>query len=322
MIGQPIPASVIADPRKLQYVRHVAAGPAQVYAAFTDPEALATWWGPNGFRTETHAMDVRPGGHWRFTMHGPDGKAWPNFIDYDIVEPPSRLHWRHRAGEDAPPDFEVELTLTPDIGGGTRIGFTMILPDQAARDAKAAWGAAEGAQQTLDRLESLLTGDLRLSRRFAAPRALVWRMLSEPAHLEKWWGPAGHSLDVVSLDFRAGGRFHYRMGEGAIARYGLFEYREIVAPERLVFTNSFADESGRPVRAPFSDDWPLRVLNTWTLDEADGITTLRLHGRPLDADAAGLEIFRGMFESMRGGFGATFDQLQAHLEECTREIDR
>lgn len=322
MIGQPIPPSVIADPRELRYVREVAASPEKVYAAFTDPAALATWWGPNGFRTETHAMDLRAGGYWRFTMHGPDGKPWPNFIDYDVVDAPSRLHWRHRGAEDAAPDFEVELKLIARPGGGTRIEFTMTCPDRAARDAKASWGAAEGAQQTLDRLESLLSNELRISRRFAAPRTLVWKMLSEPVHLEKWWGPAGHSLQVVALDFRPGGRFVYRMGEGAIAPYGAFHYRDIVAPERLEFTNCFSDEHGEPVRAPFSDDWPLRVLNEWTLEEEGGITTLRLRGRPLDAGAAADEIFRGMFESMRGGFGATFDQLQKHLETLFREDER
>jgi uncharacterized protein YndB with AHSA1/START domain len=44
-----------------------------VFKAWTDPKHIARWWGPNGFTTTIHEMDVRPGGAWRFIMHGPDG---------------------------------------------------------------------------------------------------------------------------------------------------------------------------------------------------------------------------------------------------------
>ena len=315
MIGQPIPPSVIADPRELRYVREVAAAPAKVFAAFTDPAALATWWGPNGFRTQTHAMEVRAGGHWRFTMHGPDGVPWPNFIDYDVVEPPSRLHWRHRGAEDAPPDFEVELKLLPTPSGGTRIEFTMILPDQAARDAKASWGAAEGAQQTLDRLESLLSGELRISRRFAATRERVWHAWSDASALGRWWGPPDRTLTVLALDFRVGGEFHFRMGDGVDAWHARLEYREIDPPRRLVYDAAFCDDAMAPRAPPFDADWPVHIRYVVTFDEADGITTLTLRGTPHDATAAQSAVFLANLESMRAGFGAAFDALQKRLAD-------
>lgn len=318
-------AASIRD-RSIHISRRVAAPRARVFDVFTDPLQIAAWWGPAGFRNTVHSMDVRAGGSWRYTMHGPDGKDWLNWVNYTEVTPPARLAYRH-GDEDADGTyrhaFDVTIDFADDGPGHTRVSMTMLFPDRAARDRTIEQvGALDGAEQNMDRLETYLAEELVITRRFAAPRTLIWTMLSEPAHLEKWWGPAGHSLDVVSLDFRPGGRFHYRMGEGAIAKYGVFHYREIDAPKRLVFTNSFADADGNPVRAPFSEDWPLHVLNEWTLEEADGITTLHLQGRPLDADAAGQEIFHGMFESMRGGFGATFDQLATHLEEYFRERGR
>ena len=313
MIGQPVPPSVIAAPRELRYVREVAAPPARVYAAFTDPEALAAWWGPNGFRTETFAMDVRPGGQWRFVMRGPDGKEWPNFIEYTEVEPPSRLHWKHRGAEDGPPDFEVELTLTPTASGGTRIGFTMICADEATRDAKMNWGAAEGAQQTLDRLESELYGELRLSRRFDAPRERVWAAWADAAQLARWWGPAAHSLTVESFDFRVGGHFRFRMGDGERAMRAMLDFLEIDAPRRLVYDAAFCDVAGTPQPPPFDGDWPVTIRYEVSFDETDGITTLQLHGTPHAATAAQREFFLASLESMRDGFGAMFDQLQAHL---------
>ena len=49
-----------------------------VWDAWTDPEQVAQWWGPRGFTLTTHSKDLRPGGTWRYTMHGPDGTDYPN----------------------------------------------------------------------------------------------------------------------------------------------------------------------------------------------------------------------------------------------------
>lgn len=56
----------------------IAATPAQVFAAMSDPDRIARWWGPDGFRSTIHQFDFRPGGTWLLTMHGPDGKDYPN----------------------------------------------------------------------------------------------------------------------------------------------------------------------------------------------------------------------------------------------------
>ena len=62
-----------------------------VWAAWTDPAHLAQWWGPDGFTTTTSAYDLRPGGTWRFMMHGPDGSDYPNRITFDEIVRPERL---------------------------------------------------------------------------------------------------------------------------------------------------------------------------------------------------------------------------------------
>jgi len=59
-----------------------------VFRMWTDPEHVGNWWGPTGFKTTTQLIDVRPGGQWRFIMHGPDGTDYPNKIVFvEIVEP-------------------------------------------------------------------------------------------------------------------------------------------------------------------------------------------------------------------------------------------
>ncbi|HET7578973.1 MAG TPA: SRPBCC domain-containing protein, partial [Bacillales bacterium] len=107
--------------------------------------------------------------------------------------------------------------------------------------------------------------ELVVKRIFDAPRDLVFEAWSQPEHLAEWWGPKGYTMQIAKFDLRPGGIFHYnqRSPEGEEA-WGKFDYREIVKPEKLVFTNSFSDEEGNTVRAPFNPAWPLEILNTLT----------------------------------------------------------
>jgi uncharacterized protein YndB with AHSA1/START domain len=95
--------------------------------------------------------------------------------------------------------------------------------------------------------------------------------------------------------------------------WGRFVYRDIVAPERLVYISSFSDETAGLTRAPFKDTFPLEILNMLTLHEKDGKTTLTLRGTPLNPTAEERATFIDMFASMQQGFGGTFDQLEAYL---------
>jgi uncharacterized protein YndB with AHSA1/START domain len=70
------------DPRSIIGSRQFDAPRALVFSVWTDPKHLAQWWGPNGFTTTTHAYDFRPGGVWRFVMHGPDGRDYQNRITF------------------------------------------------------------------------------------------------------------------------------------------------------------------------------------------------------------------------------------------------
>ena len=159
--------------------------------------------------------------------------------------------------------------------------------------------------------------DFTISRTFDAPRERVWKAWSDAAALAQWWGPKGATIRVIKLDFRPGGMFHYAMAfQPGHEMYGRFNYREMAPPERLVFVNSFSDAEGGITRAPFPQlegKWPLEVLNTMTLTEAGGKTTLALRGGPINATAEERKIFAGMHDSMRGGFGGTFDQLAGYL---------
>ena len=94
--------------------------PDKVFRAFSDPVRLARWWGPKGFTNTIQSFDLRPGGHWRFVMHGPDGATLPNESIFGEVVAPERVVFRHVSG----PQFEMTITFEAYEGqtlvGGAR----------------------------------------------------------------------------------------------------------------------------------------------------------------------------------------------------------
>jgi len=84
------------------------ATPEEVFEAYADPALLARWWGPAGFTNTFHEFDLRPGGRWRFDMHGPNGATYANESVFLEIAPPARLLIDHVC----PPHFKLLVTLT------------------------------------------------------------------------------------------------------------------------------------------------------------------------------------------------------------------
>ena len=143
-----------SDSRAIVGMRVFEAPRELVFACFTDPQHLAQWWGPNGFTITTHSFDFRPGGVWRFVMHGPDGRDYQNRVTYDEIVPPERIVYRHDGGEDVEP---VQFSRTPtfeDLGNGkTRLTWHGTFPsaEERARVVKE-YGADKGLVQSMARL--------------------------------------------------------------------------------------------------------------------------------------------------------------------------
>ena len=89
-----------------------------VWEAWTIPEEVAQWWGPRGFTLTTHSHDVRTGGHWHYTMHGPDGTDYENTTQYLEVVPRQRMVYDHGGHKDRPPLFRVTARSSPNATGG------------------------------------------------------------------------------------------------------------------------------------------------------------------------------------------------------------
>lgn len=155
---------------------------------------------------------------------------------------------------------------------------------------------------------------LEITRTFNAPRELVFKAFTEKEHLLNWWGPKGWTLDITSIEVRPDGVFHYsQKSQNGIVMWGKFLYREIKAPEKLVYINSFSDEEGNTVRAPFNENWPLEILNTLTFSEHEGKTTLAMVAVPVsptEEEAKTLEQSQTMVQQ---GYAGTLDQLANYL---------
>jgi uncharacterized protein YndB with AHSA1/START domain len=146
--------------------------------------------------------------------------------------------------------------------------------------------------------------ELVFSRRFDVPRALLFRAFSSCEHLVHWWGPTGWTLPVCEQDFRAGGSWDYCMqGPNGEMSCGRSLYREIVEPERIVYTDLFVDPAGKVM-----EDMPALDV-TIEFTERDSGTVLL--NRLRLASRADVETMLGT--GMVEGMAQTWDRLAAYL---------
>lgn len=147
--------AVSGSDRTIRVTRLFAAPLAMVFDCFSDPPNMSKWWGPNGFTTTTYSMDFRVGGSWHYTMHGPDGTDYPNFVRYTSIVPNRLIAYDHGTAPGEPPLFQQEITFAEE-SGKTRVSFELTIADPARRDGFIAFGAVEGGWQNLERLGAYL----------------------------------------------------------------------------------------------------------------------------------------------------------------------
>lgn len=133
--------------------REFDAPPALLFRAYSDPDAMKAWYGPNGFTITVLSMDFRVGGLFRFFMHGPDGTDYPNRMLYREIVPAERLVYRHGTDVDNDPNaFEVVTTFKSIGAGRTLLTKISTFPSVDARNAVMKFGAIELGMQTFEKL--------------------------------------------------------------------------------------------------------------------------------------------------------------------------
>ena len=155
--------------------------------------------------------------------------------------------------------------------------------------------------------------ELVITRVFDAPRELVWKAWTDPEHLKRWWGPKDFTSPACKIDLRVGGKYLFcmRSPEGKDF-WSAGVYREIVEPERIVWTDSFADEKGNPVPAShygMPGDWPEELLVTVTFEEHQGKTKMTLRHAGFPAEIG---------EMAEAGWNGSFDKLAESLSDSNK----
>lgn len=153
-----------------------------------------------------------------------------------------------------------------------------------------------------------------ISRHVKAPRQLVWDVYTQAEHLLHWFSPKGVNMSNNGMDFRVGGRFHYRQAlEGGGALWGLWQFRDIQAPEKIVLMQHFSDEHGGVSRNPWNASWPLRTLSTTTFTQQDEGTLLTIQWEPYEANEQEQDTFLSGHSSMNPGWSSVLDKLEEYL---------
>jgi uncharacterized protein YndB with AHSA1/START domain len=138
--------------REIVTTRVFDAPRATVFEAWTDPEQLKLWWGPKGFTNTFHHCEIKPGGSWSYIMHGPDGKDYPNEMQFVEVTAPERMVIDHTSY----PQFRLTV-LFHEFGDRTKITFRQLFETSDIYD-QVNKRALRGNEESLDRLANILAG--------------------------------------------------------------------------------------------------------------------------------------------------------------------
>lgn len=310
-----------SDSNEIRITRVYDAPVRAVWDAWTIPEQVEKWWGPRGFTLTTHSKDLRVGGTWRYTMHGPDGVDYPNVTTYHVVEPYQKLVYDHGATDDRPPLFRVTVTFV-EANGKTTMEMISTLPSPEAAREIAKFIKRAGGTATWDRLAEHLgqaaTGkpSFVVNRTFDAPIARVFEMWTSPEHLARWLPPAGTEMRFLRSEIATGKSTLFVITGERGTMHVRAEYLALEPPRRIVYAQQFVDEREQRAPAPGAETWPAMLRTTVLLtEEAPDRTRVTVTSEPLgETTPPEVEAFVRERAGMTLGWTGSFDALEALLD--------
>ena len=209
-----------------------------VFDAWTDPKHVVHWWGPNGFTLTNHEMDVKAAGVWRFIMHGPDGRDYPNKIIFIEVVKPERLVYKHAGENDTEPvSFHVMVTFEKK-GNKTMLTMKSVFESSAELEkVNREYGAIEGGKQTVERLDEYLSkmqgnnNPFVIERTLNAPVAKVWKAITDKDEMKQWYFDLSEFKPEVDFEFQFPGE-----GTKGEKYIHLCKITEVIAGKKIAYS--------------------------------------------------------------------------------------
>jgi uncharacterized protein YndB with AHSA1/START domain len=209
-----------------------------VFDVWTQPEHLASWWGPRGFTNPVCEVDAKPGGKLRIDMKGPDGVTYPMTATFEEVKRPEKLIFISQAiTAEGKPVFEIKNTIVfEDMGDKTRVTVSAVPFNVTPEAAPYLAGMEEGWSQSVDKLHNYLTdtqqnGDpIILERTYNAPAATVWSALTDTAQMKQWY------FDVQNFAPVVGQEFSFLAGNDGKKWLHLCKVKEVVPGKKIAYT--------------------------------------------------------------------------------------
>lgn len=312
-------------PNELYITRIYNASVAQVWNAWVDPKQVAQWWGPRGFTLTTKRKEVRTGGDWLYTMHGPDGTDYSNHTKFLEVDEFKRLVYDHGGFEDKPPMFRVTV-LFADLNGKTKMEMTMTLPTPEAAEETRKFIKKAGGESTWDRLAEFLEKQCSgkeifvINRSFNTDIGAMYELWTNPKHVMRWMAPTGFNGRYIKADIKPGGEAFYEMAGKDFTMYGKAKYIEMTKPHRLVYTQVFVDKNENISRHPMAPTWPEAMKTTVTFNEEGPAQTRVTIEWEVFGDATQLEhdTFNGAKGGMTQGWTGSFDKLEEYVSNLSK----
>ena len=262
--------TAITEPLKLSITRLLDAPRRLVWEAYTKKEHLDRWSCPQGFVMLSSEADLRPGGAWRICMRAPDGELFPASGVYQEIVPLEKLVMTHGwIDDDGSRPVETLMTITfADEGSKTRL----TLEQEGFASAESRDRHVDGWGQCLDKLAGIAAvadREIVISREVDAPPELVWKAITDPAHVARWWGPVGFSTTTKTMDVRVGGVWeHVMRGPDGTEYPNRSVFTEVTPPSRLAY-----DHGGNKKGGP-----EIHFQMTWTFDALEeGRTRVTIH---------------------------------------------
>jgi uncharacterized protein YndB with AHSA1/START domain len=261
-----------------------------VWKAWTLPEYVMRWWGPEGFTSPLCTIDLSVGGRYLYCMRSPDGQDFWSTGVFHEIDPPARLvvtdSFADEKGNVVPASHygmsgdwptEVRITVTfKERRGRTTLSlqYERTPPEEMAGPMVAGWNqsldklAAVLEEERSQRTETLIVAgpgkqEVVVTRTFDAPRELVFRACTDPELIPRWWGPARLTTTVEQMDARPGGTWRVAQRDTDGSEYAFHGvYHAVEEPVRLVRTFEFEGTPGHV------------LLETVTFEDLGGRTKL------------------------------------------------